>query len=87
MTNNEKPTLNKTRLPEDIWAFNFQLPKSHLFQQKATVSKRQWWKFSAEQICPALKRLREYGKSMEDILNICCMKLKKCSQFRCLCCL
>ena len=23
------------QLPEDFWAFNFQLPKSHLFQQKA----------------------------------------------------
>jgi len=34
MTNNPKATLNYMRLHEDFWAFNFQLPNSHLFQQQ-----------------------------------------------------
>jgi len=29
MTKNEKATLNKIRLPNDFWAFNFELTNTH----------------------------------------------------------
>ena len=34
MSNNKKDIVNQMQLPEDFWAFNFQLNNSLLFQQK-----------------------------------------------------
>ena len=31
--NNEKDTVNQRQLPEDFWAFSFELINSHLLQQ------------------------------------------------------
>jgi len=33
MDNNEKDIVNQMQLPEDFWAFSFELNNSHLFQQ------------------------------------------------------
>ena len=31
--NNEKDTVNEMQLPEDFWAWSFELTNSHLYQQ------------------------------------------------------
>ena len=43
MANNEKATVNWIYLPEDFWAFNFELTNTHLFQQKVIPA----WRYSA----------------------------------------